>query len=144
MTGALATRAATAADLPALLAIPVLLTSAPRQAAILRAAVASGGCLVALDGTRIAGFATWDRGFFDRPFVRLLVVEPAFRRRGTGRALVLAVERAARADGELFVSTESINAPMQALLAALDYERSGAIDNVNAPGNAELVYHKRL
>jgi hypothetical protein len=33
---------------------------------------------------------------------------------------------------------------MQALLARLRYEPSGSIDNLNEPGNAELVYYRRL
>ena len=132
------------ADLAALLASRVLLTGAERQAAIVRKAVAGGGCLVARAAFELAGFAVWDRDFFDRPFLRLLVVEPAYRRRGVGAALVRAVESATRAAGELFASTEAINAPMQALLAKLGYAASGSIDNVNEPGNAELVYNKRL
>ncbi len=122
----------------------MLLTSETRQAAIVRGAIASGGGLVAREGCVVAGFITWDRGFFDRPFVRLLVVEPSFRARGIGCALIRAVENAARPEGELFISTEALNAPMQALLAKLAYAPSGSIDNLNGPGNAELVYHKRL
>ncbi len=132
------------ADLTILLASRILLTSSARQMAIVREAVARGGALVARDACDLAGFVTWDTGFFDRPFVRLLVVEPEYRRRGVGAALVRAVEAAARSRGELFVSTEAINAPMQALLAKLGYGPSGSIDNVNEPGNAELVYYKRL
>ena len=144
MTFGIEIDAAEPADLGALLSSHVLLTGAARQSAIVREAVASAGCLVARDASSLAGFVTWDRGFFDRPFVRLLVVEPQYRRRGVGEALIRAVESAAREYGELFVSTEAINAPMQALLAKLGYGASGSIDNLNEPGNAELVYYKRL
>jgi len=137
-------RAAVAADLPALRALDVPIAAPARQAAILDQSVAEGGCLIACDAAQCAGFATWDRGFFDRPFVRLLGVAAAFRRRGVARALLLAVEAAARRDGELFVSTEQINVPMQNLLASLGYESSGTIDHINAPGNLELVFYKRL
>ncbi len=122
----------------------MLLVARERQRSIVYESVAAGGCLVARDGGKIAGFLTWDRGFFGRPFVRLLVIAPARRRRGLGRALVAAAEREAARYGELFVSTEQINAPMRALLAQLGYAPSGSIDNINAPGNRELVYHKRL
>ena len=131
-------------DLAALLAATVLLTAPARQAAIVRAAVREAGCLIASSGAQFAGFVTWDRGFYDRPFVRLLAVEPAARGRGLGSALLHAVEDAVRPGGELFISTEARNAPMQALLAKLGYVPSGSIENVNEPGNAELVYHKRL
>jgi len=137
-------RSAVAADLAALQALGVKIIDAARQEAILAQSVAAGGCLVATQDAACAGFATWDRGFFDRPFVRLLAVAPAFRRRGAARALLLAVETAARPAGELFVSTEQINVPMQNLLASLGYEPSGSVDNLNAPGNLELIYYKRL
>jgi GNAT superfamily N-acetyltransferase len=137
-------RAATAADLDALLAVDVLLVARERQAAILRESVARGGCLVIPECDGLAGFVTWDLGFFGRPFVRLLVVVPRARRGGLGRALLAAVEAAAAPHGELFVSTEQKNAPMQALLAGLGYVPSGAVDHVNEPGNLELVYYTRL
>jgi len=41
-------------------------------------------------------------------------------------------------------STEERNAPMQAMLARRGYRPSGSIDNVNEPGNLELIYYKRL
>jgi len=115
-----------------------------RQLAIVRESVAAGTCFVAAASGAIAGFVTWDRGFFNRPFVRLLAVAAAHRRRGLARALLERVERAALPDGELFVSTEEINGPMRSLLSAAGYEPSGSIDRINEPGNAELVYYKRL
>jgi GNAT superfamily N-acetyltransferase len=137
-------RPAVAADLAALQALEVPITAPARQDAILAQSVAEGGALIACEDAACAGFATWDRGFVDRPFVRLLAVAPAFRRRGVARALLLAVEAAARPAGELFVSTEQINVPMQNLLASLGYQPSGSVDHVNAPGNLELVYYKPL
>jgi len=131
-------------DVPALLAIDVALTGRDRQEEIVRDSVAYGGCFVARDDSLLAGYITWDLGFFHRPFVRLLVVVAAYRRCGFGSALLGAVERAAATHRELFVSTETINAPMQALLVRAGYAHSGSIDNINAPGNAELVFHKRL
>ena len=135
---------ALSSDLENLVEIDVALTLRERQNEILRTSVAADGCIVARDGEKIVGFVSWDLGFFNRPFVRLLVVIESHRRCGLGRALLLAVERAAAAYGELFVSTETINAPMRALLAVHGYDPSGSIDNVNAPGNAELVFHKTL
>ncbi len=131
-------------DLEELIEIDIALTVRERQNEILRTSVAADGCIVARYGEHLVGFVTWDLGFFNRPFVRLLVVVASHRRRGLASALLRAVERAASAFGELFVSTETINTPMQALLATHGYEPSGKIDNVNAPGNAELVFYKRL
>jgi GNAT superfamily N-acetyltransferase len=135
---------ALSSDLEELVEIDVALTLRERQNEILRTSVAADGCLVVRGAEKLVGFVTWDLGFFNRPFVRLLVVIESHRRCGLGSKLLLAVERAAAAYGELFVSTETINAPMQALLAVHGYASSGSIDNINAPGNAELVFFKRL
>ena len=135
---------ARAADLVDLRAFDVLLVARERPDAILAESVASGGCLIARDRRALAGYLTWDRGFFNRPFVRLLVVAATHRRRGVGRALVAAAERAAAPFGELFISTETINGPMRALLGAAGYVPSGAIEHINEPGNAELLFYKRL
>ncbi len=137
-------RPATPADIAPLQALEVSIVEASRQHAIVAESVAAGGCVLAYEAPAYAGFITWDREFFNRPFVRLLAVAPEFRRRGVGVGLLRAVEDAARAFGELFVSTEFINTPMQRLLQSLAYESSGSIDNLNAPGNPELVYYKRL
>jgi GNAT superfamily N-acetyltransferase len=137
-------RRAAASDLAALQALDLAITEPERQNAILARSVAAGGALIASDQRGIAGFLTWDHGFFERPFVRLLGVVRAHRRRGVARALLLAAHEAACPSGELFVSTEQINVPMQNLLASLGYEASGSIDHINAPGNLELVFYKRL
>lgn len=132
------------ADLAPIAALDVWLVAPERQQKILRESVAGGACYVAFWNESLAGFVTWDHGFFNRPFVRLLGVGRAFRRLRLGRALLARVERAAAGERELFVSTEERNEPMRAMLAAANYEPSGSVDHINAPGNAELIYFKRL
>jgi GNAT superfamily N-acetyltransferase len=136
---------ATAAELGPLYSTETDVVARVRRNAILADSVAKGGCyLVRAADARIAGYITWDFGFFNRPFVRLLAVDPAYRRIGFGAALLARVEETAAPYGELFVSTEERNAPMRALLARAAYDAAGAIDRLNEPGNLELVYHKRL
>ncbi len=151
MTGTARIAPATAADVAALCALDVPLVKRERQEAIVRESVRDGTAYAAWDGDALAGYVTWDLGFFARPFVRLLAVARTHRRRGIGAALLHRVEEAAletaRARAlrpELFVSTEGINTGMQALLARAGYAPSGSIDNVNEPGNPELVYHRLL
>jgi GNAT superfamily N-acetyltransferase len=64
---------------------------------------------------RIVGYAVWDRRFFGRPFLWLLGVDPAFRRRGIAARLLAAYERGCIGE-PLFVSTNESNHPMHELL----------------------------
>ena len=87
-----------------------------------------------------AGFAVVTRHFFGFPFVDLLVVEEAQRRRGVGEALMAQCERNHDAD-RIFTSTNESNAPMRRLLAKADWSVSGVIENLD-PGDPELVFVK--
>jgi GNAT superfamily N-acetyltransferase len=134
---------AVAGDERAILEMSVWLMSEQRQADAVREAHEAGTCFVAREENRVVGFITWQPVFFGRPFVPLVVVAASHRRRGVAGALIQAVERDVKG-GELFVSTETINLPMRALLAGRGYAPSGSVDNINAPGNAELIFYKRL
>lgn len=79
--------------------------------------------------------------FFSRPFVSLLHVGEAHRRRGVGSALMAHVEAVFPGD-RLFVSTNESNVAMRALLAGRGYEPSGVVHNLD-PGDPELIFVKR-
>lgn len=105
-------------------------------------AVGNGDCLVACEGTAAGGFAIWDRSFFGYPFVSLLIVNPDARRRGIATTLMRRIE--AVCDGDrLFTSTNESNTPMRELCAALGYQPSGRIDNLDE-GDPELLFCRRL
>lgn len=107
----------------------------------LRSAIKNGECLVAEIGGDTAGFVVVDGSLYDQRFVALLIVDPAYQRRGVGSALMRAVER--RFPGEkLFTSTNASNLPMQALCERLGYVRSGWIENLDE-GDPEIIYFKR-
>ncbi len=96
--------------------------------------------LVARAGGRIAGTAIWDRRFFGRPFVWLLGVDPAFRRRGIAARLL--GEVATRCTGEpLFTSTNTSNRAMRRMLDQLGFVASGCVDNLD-PDDPELFYYR--
>lgn len=95
---------------------------------------------VASLGDRPVGYIIWDRAFFGRPFVWLVGVEPAFRRRGVAARLMSAFD--ANCGGEpRFTSTNESNVGMQALLIRLGFIPSGRVDNID-PGDPELFYFK--
>ena len=89
---------------------------------------------------RALGFAVVTRHFYGFPFVDLLVVAEAARRRGVGLALMAACEADHDAD-RIFTSTNESNAPMRRLLAKADWSVSGVIENLD-PGDPELVFVK--
>lgn len=95
----------------------------------------------AFDGMDVVGYIVWDRTFFGRPFVWLLGVDRAFRRRGLAARLMEEFERACPGE-PLFTSTNSSNAPMHALVARLGYVRSGWVENLD-PGDPEIFYFKK-
>lgn len=90
----------------------------------------------------VRGYIIADDGFFDRPFVRLLIVHPEHRRRGIASALMRAAELDCRGD-KIFTSTNESNLAMRRLCERLGYAPSGRIDNLDK-ADPELVYMKRL
>lgn len=112
------------------------------RAGMIAAAIAEGRCLVARDGGTVTGFAIRDRSLFGQPFVSLLKVRTADRRRGIGTALVQAM--IATTDGDrLFSSTNASNTAMRMLLGRLGFVSSGFIENLD-PGDPELIYIRWL
>jgi ribosomal protein S18 acetylase RimI-like enzyme len=133
-------------DYGAVTAIDRLVTGSGERAGWLGEVFADGHCWVARkadtqDG-EIVGFALLTPTFFRRWFIELLIVHPDHRRQGVGTALVRACEAECAAP-QLFVSTNESNTPMQALLARLDYQPSGRVENLDEH-DPELIYVKRL
>ncbi|MGD0926384.1 MAG: GNAT family N-acetyltransferase [Streptosporangiaceae bacterium] len=103
--------------------------------------MAASECRVYLDHEVVTGFAIVKPAhFFGRDFVELLMVDPARRRSGTGRAL-LREALAAAGTAQVFTSTNKSNRPMRALLDAEDWSLSGELDGLDE-GDPELVFFK--
>ncbi len=114
----------------------------PARVEFLRSAIAYGTALVAVVSSAIAGYAVLDHSFYGNAFLALLVVRADSRRKGFGMALLRASEARARTP-KLFTSTNQSNLPMQRLLDAAGFERSGVIENLDS-GDPELVYVRFL
>ncbi|MGQ0543366.1 MAG: GNAT family N-acetyltransferase [Blastocatellia bacterium] len=87
-------------------------------------------------------YAVLNYKFYDNGWIEMLHVHPQFRRQGIGSALIRHLINACRTL-KLFTSTNQSNFPMQRLLATLEFDRSGFIENLDE-GDPELVYFKRL
>jgi GNAT superfamily N-acetyltransferase len=100
-----------------------------------------GECLVHLDHGSVTGFAVVRPAhFFGRDFIDLLMVDPARRRAGIGRALLRAA-CAAAGTGQVFTSTNTSNQAMRSLLRADGWSFSGELDGLDE-GDPELVFYK--
>ncbi|HEV7278429.1 MAG TPA: GNAT family N-acetyltransferase [Devosiaceae bacterium] len=79
--------------------------------------------VIGVDGTETAGFATFwhPRVGHDFVWIDLLWVEPPFRRRGIGTALIKAVLQAHAAPFRIGFGSLVGNAPMHALAASMGF-----------------------
>lgn len=127
---------ATTADIDAV--IGVAPASEERRAAIAEW-VRAGQCLISWRDDQVVGYAVLTRTFFRSPFIEMLIVSPAARRQGIGRALVQHCIGLTPAGEKLWTSTNESNAPMRALLPQLGFIESGRVDNLD-PGDPELFF----
>lgn len=77
--------------------------------------------------------------FFGRDFVDLLMVDPARRRAGIGRALLRAAVVTAGTE-QVFTSTNTSNQPMRSLLRDGGWSFSGELGGLDE-GDPELVFY---
>jgi GNAT superfamily N-acetyltransferase len=100
-----------------------------------------GECHVAVLNNIIIGFAMLNYTFFGCGFIELLNIDPEYRRRGVGGALILYLFQLCET-AKLFTSTNESNIPMRNLLAKIGFLRCGFIDELDE-GDPELIYVKK-
>jgi len=106
-----------------------------------RHCVLLGECQVHVADGAVTGFVIVKPAhFFGRDFIELLVVDPALRRSGIGRAL-LRQALATAGTWQVFTSTNASNHPMRSLLAAEDWSFSGELGGLDE-ADPELVFYK--
>ena len=115
---------------------------AHERKAFIQTSVRSGAAYVAVSDGRITGYMVLEYSFFGEGFIGLLYINPDYRRKGIGSALVGHAESICRTE-KLFTSTNESNVPMQALMAKLGYVPSGIINNLDE-GDPEIVYFRKL
>lgn len=108
----------------------------------IRHALGTKECLVAEIDDAIAGFVVWDRGFYARPFLWMLGVDPNHQHLGIASQLIESVERLNVGHG-VYTSTNESNAVMAHLLAERGFIQVGRLENLD-PGDPEIFYFKRL
>jgi GNAT superfamily N-acetyltransferase len=131
----IAIRAAAQDDYPALLAISN--TAQFEKSSFLERMLSRGAIDVACDGDHVVGFNAWNREFFSRPFIWLVVVEPAYRGQGIGTLLFAHAERACQGT-RLYSSTNRSNVRMQRFHEQRGYRVCGELDL--DPNDPEVFY----
>jgi [ribosomal protein S18]-alanine N-acetyltransferase len=113
-----------------------------------RAAFQRPECLlfVARDSNGRGGFAlVAPRGVAGAPYLAAIAVEPGWRSRGVGAALLARCEaEAARTSRHFFLCVSSFNARAQAFYGRHGYRRVGEFDDYIIDGASELLMYKRL
>ena len=132
----LSIRLATEADIDA--AIGVAPAGTERREAIAEW-VHAHECHIAWQDSFAAGYAVLTRSFFRSPFIELLVVAPATRRQGIGRALIEHCVALTPPDQKLWTSTNESNTPMRNLLPQLGFIQTGMFEHLD-PGDPELIF----
>ncbi len=128
-------RSATDADYPAILAISN--TTRWERSAFLKRMLSDRAVDVACEGERIAGFNAWNREFFSKPMVWLVVVHPHDRSKGIGSLLFSKAERDCGGT-RLYASTNHSNVGMQRFYQRRGYRACGELDL--DPGDPEMFY----
>ncbi|NJL54918.1 MAG: GNAT family N-acetyltransferase [Spirulinaceae cyanobacterium RM2_2_10] len=135
-------RIAQITDADAIIAFDHIAASEPARVQFIHDQIESSACYVALIDAKVVAYAVLNYKFYDNGWIEMLYVHPQFRRQGIGSALIRHLNNACRTP-KLFTSTNQSNFPMQQLLATLEFDRSGIIENLDE-GDPELVYFKRL
>jgi ribosomal protein S18 acetylase RimI-like enzyme len=90
---------------------------------------------------KIAGYITFNRSFYQKPFIQYLNVKVEYRKQGVGQALIESIE--GRCDNEkLFTSTESSNLSMLRMLEKRKFKVVGVIEQLHEV--AEIIYCKEI
>ena len=134
-------RGAVAGDLDGLLRVDHLAAGGDRERAeFLNHSVMLGECQVHVDNGAVTGFVIVKPAhFFGRDFIELLIVDPAVRRSGLGRAL-LRYALDGSATSQVFTSTNTSNLPMRSLLQKEGWSFSGTLDGLDE-WDPELVFY---
>ena len=104
--------------------------------------IAARGCSTAIVENRIVGYGILEYKFFYYGFFSMVHVHPEFSCHGVAKAIILHMEQACKTS-KIFTSTHAQDKHMQNLLTTLDYQPSGAIENLDSELTGH-VYFKQL
>lgn len=136
-------RLAVNADMPTLIECDLYAQAHPERQAWLECATSKGCVITASVDDAMVGFAVLEYTFFSNGFIPLVAVAPIARRSHHGLGLIAAAEQRCKTS-KLFISTNRSNQAAQALFLRAGFVPSGQVENLDAPGDLELVYFKAV
>ncbi len=117
--------------------------TAGRRRTLLQRSLEKTAFLVAVAGDRIVGYATFDPDWFHSTFLKLVVIDKDWRRRGIAVAMIRQIARDHCPGGKFFSSTEEDNQPSLALHQKLGFRACGYLDGLPQPGR-ELFFLREV
>jgi [ribosomal protein S18]-alanine N-acetyltransferase len=97
--------------------------------------------LLAVCDSQVAGFCSWRQTVADEAEILNIAVDPSFRRRGIGSALLMAV--CEQASGSIFLEVAEHNAPAIALYRKLGWQEAGLRAGYYNQGTVNAVVMKK-
>ncbi|MEI8359959.1 MAG: GNAT family N-acetyltransferase [Deltaproteobacteria bacterium] len=106
---------------------------------------AAANLLVARDAGRVVGFTLSSPGFLVGEYLRVIAVDPGWRRAGVGRLLLSELEsRAFARVPNVYLCVSDFNAPARAFYTSLGYEEIGLLRDLLLPGKGEVLMRKTI
>lgn len=133
-------RLATDPDGPDLIALDSFAPQDAQRAIQIKHWVAARQCHLLEEDGQPQAYAVLTQHFFDRPFIEMIMVGSAFRRRRHASALIDYLGGLAQGP-EIWTSTNQSNTAMQRLLARHGFVQRGLIDLDE--GDPELIFAAR-
>jgi len=97
--------------------------------------------LIAVDGTRAAGFCAWRQNLPDEAELLNLAVDPDYRRRGVASGLLDALLKIAR--GEIFLEVAQTNTAAVGLYLKFGWEQTGLRKGYYSQGMINAIVMKK-
>lgn len=135
-------RRAVLKDYRRLIALDQLTRSSRIRALWLRNAINAKSVYLLTNRERLIAYVVLAT-FLQRPFVEMLYVSEAERRKGYGELLLDIMESRSLRRGEIWTSTNRSNHPMRTLLRKHEFRLVGRVTGLDR-GDAELFYRKIL
>ncbi|MGA4718765.1 GNAT family N-acetyltransferase [Fictibacillus nanhaiensis] len=97
-------------------------------------------CLILYQEDVIAGFLIYHTYFFDCCFISLIMVDPAYQRKGVASSLLTHMSKISPTN-KLFSSTNESNESMKKSFLKNHFKKSGFVENIDE-GDPEIIYFK--